>query len=122
MASVLVVEDETQVLVLAESVLREAGHDTTSASTLAEAKAIIDSDQELDLVFTDLGLGDQSEAGIAVGEAVVKKRPGLPVLYSSGRPVTDGMQTLFAARSAFLAKPYTVQALMDAVAELLKSS
>ena len=41
MACVLIVEDETQVLMLAESVLQQAGHDTLSAATVAEAQAII---------------------------------------------------------------------------------
>ena len=41
MARVLVVEDETQILILAESVLQQAGYDTLSAATVAEAQAII---------------------------------------------------------------------------------
>ncbi|MGB7097890.1 MAG: hypothetical protein WBD95_03870 [Xanthobacteraceae bacterium] len=57
MPSVLIVEDEAQVLALAESMLQEAGHATISASTVAEAQAIIHSDAELDLVFTDIGFG-----------------------------------------------------------------
>ena len=44
MGRVLVVEDETQVLMLAELVLQQAGYDTLSAATRAEAQAII-SDQ-----------------------------------------------------------------------------
>ena len=42
-----------------------------------------------------------------------------PVLYTSGRSATDGMKSLFAERSAFLSKPYTVQQLTSAVANLL---
>ena len=56
MACVLIVEDETQVLRLAESVLQQAGHDTLSAATVAEAQAIINSDEKFDLVFTDVQL------------------------------------------------------------------
>jgi uncharacterized protein with PIN domain len=44
MACVLIVEDETQALMLAESVLQQAGQDTLSAATVAEAQAIINSD------------------------------------------------------------------------------
>ena len=67
MSVVLIVEDETQVLILAESVLQEAGYETISASTVAEALAIVESpDQQIDLLFTDLGLGDENEGGLAV--------------------------------------------------------
>jgi CheY-like chemotaxis protein len=55
---VLVVEDETQVLILAESVLQQAGYETLSASSVAEALAIIDTDHRIGLLFTDLGLGE----------------------------------------------------------------
>jgi DNA-binding NtrC family response regulator len=61
MAAVLIIEDETQVLILAESVLQHAGYETVSASTVAEAQAIINSAHKLDLVFTDIGLRNHPE-------------------------------------------------------------
>src|SRR5207344_1924486 len=48
-AAILVVEDEAQVLVLAESYLEEHGHKTLSAATVTQASAIIERDQPLDL-------------------------------------------------------------------------
>ena len=42
----------------------------------------------------------------------------MPVLYTSGHSVTDGMQALFVERSTFLPKPYTAQDLTDAVSAL----
>ena len=58
MARIVIVEDEIQVLMLAESVLQQAGHDTVSASTVAEAQALINSkDEKFDLVFADVELG-----------------------------------------------------------------
>ena len=42
MAHVLIVEDEDQVRVLAESYLREQGHQTASAATREEALAVFD--------------------------------------------------------------------------------
>jgi response regulator receiver domain-containing protein len=71
MAVVLIVEDEATVLILAESVLQEAGYETVSASTVAEALAIVESrDQQIDLLFTDLGLGDEIEGGLAIGQGL----------------------------------------------------
>ena len=121
MARIVIVEDETQVLMLAESVLQEAGHETVSAATVAEAQAIINSkDEKFDLVFTDVHLGAHEEGGISVGKLVGQVRKGTPVLYTSGRPLTDGMQSLFVEHSAFLPKPYTAQQLTEAVSDLLR--
>ena len=93
-----------------------------TASTTAEAEAVIEFDEALDLVFTDIGLGEDLEGGISVGKFVETMRSGTPVLYTSGRALTDGMKSLFAAPAAFLPKPYTLQELNEAVETLLKSA
>jgi len=49
MAAVLIVEDEAQVLTLAESYLQEHGHRTFSASTITEAAAILEKDQPIEV-------------------------------------------------------------------------
>ena len=120
MATVLIIEDEAMVLILAESVLQTASHETFTAGLLPEAKAIIESDAKFDIVFTDITLGEEQDAGIAIGKLVGNKRPGTPVLYTSGRALTDGLQVLFIERSAFLPKPYTDDHLSAALAGLLK--
>lgn len=119
MARILIVEDELQVLMLAESVLQEAGHLTMSAGTVAEAQAIVHSDRSFDLVFTDVDLANHRDGGITIGQLVEQARPATPILYTSGRALTDGMEALFIERSAFLPKPYSVRQLQEAVAALL---
>ena len=42
-----------------------------------------------------------------------------PVLYTSGRELTDGLKLLFIENSAFLPKPYTDDQLNAALAKLL---
>jgi CheY-like chemotaxis protein len=121
MASILVVEDEPTVLVLGESVLQRAGYETLTAGTLAEAQAVIHSDQKLDLVFTDITLPENPEGGLQMGQLVRQARPRVPVLYTSGRALTDGMKELFVERSSFLPKPYTDEQLISAVADLLRA-
>jgi CheY-like chemotaxis protein len=113
MANVLIVEDEIIVLMLAESVLAQAGHVTLTAHTVAEAEIIICSGQTVDLVFTDLKLGHDTDGGAAVGELVNRHRCGTPVLYTSGHVRT---------RAPFLSKPYTGPELTRAVADLLSGS
>jgi DNA-binding NtrC family response regulator len=119
MPTVLIIEDDVQVLMLAESVLQRAGYDTLTAATVGEAQALISSDQKLDLVVTDITLNDHSEAGLSIGKVVEQSHDGVPVLYVSGREVTDGMRELFVSNSRFLPKPYTEHQLIHAVADLL---
>jgi DNA-binding response OmpR family regulator len=102
MPTVLVVEDEVQILTMTESVLQRAGYETLSAATVAEAQAIINSDQR-----------------VVVGKMVDRSRQGVPVLYTSGRELTDGMQSLFASNSKYLSKPYTEHQLTETIATML---
>jgi DNA-binding NtrC family response regulator len=121
MARVVIVEDEAQVLLLAESVLQQAGHETVSAGTVAEAQAVINGGGPMDLVFTDIQLANHPEGGITIGKLIGEKWPGTPVLYTSGRPATDGMEALFVEPHSFLQKPYTADQLIEAVDALLNS-
>jgi DNA-binding NtrC family response regulator len=122
MAIVFVVEDEEQVRVLAESFLEQAGHAILSAGTLAEAHAIIKAKHSFDLLFTDITLLDEPEGGLQLALEAAKQQPGRPVLYTTGRGVTDGMIALFVKPNGFLAKPYTGDQLLAAVKELLPNS
>jgi CheY-like chemotaxis protein len=121
MATVLVVEDEAVLLVLAESVIKSAGYETLTASSLSQAQALIGSQENFDLVVTDINLGDDREAGIHIGQLVRQLRPQTPVLYTSGFNMTDGLKELFVDNSEFLDKPYTDLQLIEAMARLLRS-
>jgi CheY-like chemotaxis protein len=111
MAVVLVVEDEEQVRVLAESYLEEQGHDVLSAGTPAGALAILQKSTAVDVLFTDLDLEGDIHAGIELARDAVKLKPELKVLYTTGRAITDGMRARFVPGSAVLTKPYTVEEL-----------
>lgn len=119
MAVVLIVEDEEQVRTLAECILQDAGCETRSAATTAEAHAIIESDETIDVLFVDLTLLEHHEAGLHLAEAAAKLRPALPVIYTTGRGVTDEMLALFVQPNVFLSKPYRSEQLLTAVANVL---
>jgi DNA-binding NtrC family response regulator len=110
-ASILLVEDEEQVRVLAESFLQSVGHSTLSAGSVEQALALLNGSEPVDLLFTDLIIQGETEAGLSLATKAVETRPALKVLYTSGQAVTDGMMALFVKNSAFLAKPYTVEQL-----------
>ena len=88
MAVVLVVEDDEQVRVLAESILKEAGHETRCAATMTEAQALIAADEKIDVLFVDLSLLDYQEAGLEVAKAAAKH---FPVSRSFTRPVAASL-------------------------------
>ena len=51
MAIVLVVEDDEQVRVLAESILQDAGHTVITATGVDGSEALLGSDQPIDVLF-----------------------------------------------------------------------
>jgi CheY-like chemotaxis protein len=119
MATVFIVEDDAMVRVLAESVIQSGGYETLTAGSLAEAKSIIESNAKLDIVFTDLTLFDDHDGGVKVGNLVLQARPGTPMLYTSGREMTDGLKSLLIEGSEFLSKPYTDEQVTAALSKLL---
>jgi DNA-binding NtrC family response regulator len=120
MAVVLIVEDEEPLRVLAESIIQDRGHTTLSASTLEQAIALLEGEQTVEVLFTDLGLHDDLQAGLTAAQEAVKRIPGLPVLYTTGQGITDGMRAMFVERNGFIAKPYTADQLCTAIDNLLR--
>jgi CheY-like chemotaxis protein len=94
-ATVLLVEDEDQVGVLAESYLEEQGHAVLTAASKDGTLAILQGDQAIDLLFVDLGLKDEIDGGIELAKLAVEMRPKLKGLYTTGRPVTDETRARF---------------------------
>jgi DNA-binding response OmpR family regulator len=115
MARVLIVEDDEQVRVLAQSYLREQGHHTLSAATPTEALAALQVADGIDLLFVDIGLRDDPHAGLNLAKEARQHRSGLKVLYVTGQSVTDGMKAMMVEGSALLEKPYTVEQLQHAL-------
>jgi CheY-like chemotaxis protein len=121
MSVVLTVEDDEQVRVLAEAILNEDGYETLSANNVDEALALLRSDQEIDILFTDIQLATRFQGGLDLAREAVRLRPKIPVVYSSGRDLTDGMRELFVEHSFYLHKPYDPAQLTAAVRALLNS-
>jgi DNA-binding NtrC family response regulator len=113
-ARVLVIENEDGIRVLAESVLESANHTVFSASGETSANAILDSDEAIDILFTDVSLSN-GEEGLRLAQAAIKHRPNLRVIYATGRGVSDGVRAAFVEPFQFLAKPYTAEQLLIAV-------
>ena len=80
---ILMVEDDDLVRSYAAGQLRDLGYVVTEVSTAAEALVILSDGSHVDLLFTDVvmpgGMG-----GRQLAEQARLKRPGLPVLFTSG--------------------------------------
>ncbi len=122
MAIVLVVEDEPQVLVLTQSYLEEQGHKVLSASTVEGALAVLESDDNVDILVTDIVLHGNVSGGIELAKRATELRPDLKVLYTTGQPVTDGTKALLVDKSAVLEKPYTVDQLLTTLVVHFKAN
>jgi two-component system, response regulator PdtaR len=116
MAVILIVEDEAQVRVLSESYLQEQGHQTLSAATPGEALAVLDANDAIDILFTDIELQGDLQAGFNLAQKAIGRHPELRVLYTSCHAITDGMKAMFVEGAAFLAKPYTIDQLQAILA------
>jgi CheY-like chemotaxis protein len=117
--TVLVVEDDPHVRLLLERLVSGAGYGVLSAGSGADALAALGAPgAEVDLLLTDLGLGDLHGGELA--RRALELVPGLPVVYSSGHgsgpPLGGGMP----AGDGFLRKPYGAEDLkrvLDSVLE-----
>ena len=118
MARLIVVEDEPQVLVLAESILAEAGHEAKTAADVAQALALLRAEESFDVLFVDVNLGDGTD-GMSLASEAVQMRKTLKVIYTSASILTDGMKELLVPGSIFLPKPYVPNVLLQSVDKLM---
>jgi signal transduction histidine kinase/CheY-like chemotaxis protein len=80
---ILIVEDDALVREYVVTQISRFGYHTLAASNAAEALAMIDRGEHIDLLFTDVMLPGGMNGRQLATEAL-KRRPGLKVLYTSG--------------------------------------
>ncbi len=116
---VLVVDDDAAVRATVALQLRELGYAVREADGAPAALQIIDRPDKIDLLFTDVVMpGGMNGKQLAV--EVRRRRPDLPILFSSGFPGKlrdDGVG--LDERDMLLNKPFRRQALAEAVRALL---
>jgi PAS domain S-box-containing protein len=81
--TILIVEDDALVRNFVTSQLNSLGYTTLVASNAAEALALIEQGAALDLLFTDVVMPGAMN-GRQLAEEVVKRRPSVKVLFTSG--------------------------------------
>lgn len=117
-STVLVAEDDPAVRGLLLRALRLVGYTVLAARDGQEALALATAHVgPIHLLVTDLDM--PGLAGGELAQALSAQRPDLSVLFISGRPAPRDLGDRVVGRTAaFLAKPFTLEQLAAAVAEL----
>jgi CheY-like chemotaxis protein len=115
---VLLVEDEQPVRELVRTILERAGHRVVEAASPEEALATFNSMKSVDLLLTDVVMPAMS--GFELFRTLVERLPSLRVLFISGYTDYALFEPTIADRgAAFLEKPFSADALIGKVRELL---
>jgi CheY-like chemotaxis protein len=120
-ATVLLVDDDAQVSAAAQRALERAGYVVLTASDGTHGlRMATEHGSRVDLLITDLvmpGIG-----GRELARRVASLRPGMRVLYTSGYTAQAmNQQAILGVGDAFLGKPFTPDALLQRVSEVLRS-
>jgi PAS domain S-box-containing protein len=113
--SVLVVDDDSLVLNSTSLLLEDLGHRVVSATSGAQALALFDQGEVIDLMITDMAMPKMSGAQLAHAVRVLK--PDLPIILATG--YAERLEG-FAAQLPRLPKPFTQMNLVAIIAQSMK--
>jgi two-component system, response regulator PdtaR len=100
---VLVVEDEPLVRMYAVFLLEEAGFETLEAGSADEAIALLETRNDIRIVFTDINLPGSMD-GLRLAHAIRHRWPPIELLLTSGHTRVGDED--MPERGLFLGKPY----------------
>ena len=116
--TILLVEDEENVLAMSAQVLRKRKYHVLEARTGAEALTIAkEHDGTIHLILADIVLPDIN--GHEVAQSIVRDRPDTKILCTSG--YTDDVTAAHGNDVEFLPKPYRLMDLLQKVRQILAS-
>jgi CheY-like chemotaxis protein len=110
-----VIEDEFLVRINTVDILQSAGYRTLEASNADEAIAILESRNDIEIVFTDINMPGSMD-GLKLAHAIRGRWPPIKLIVTSGRRVLAGDEIPSGAR--FLPKPYDQRVLIDTLKKL----
>ncbi|MEO8722608.1 MAG: ATP-binding protein [Sphingobium sp.] len=111
--TILLVEDEDMVRAVAERSLTRQGYTVLTASDGELGLEILESDQVIDLLLSDVVMPNMD--GPTMVKSARKVRPDLPVLFMSGYAEEQLRKSIDIDNVSFLPKPFSVAQLSEAV-------
>lgn len=119
MSKVLVVEDDKTLRRAAVELFKALGYETMTAEDGVAALQIVQSDDDIDYIFSDVVM-PKGLNGVELAEKAREIRPNIKVLLASGYPF-DKIDTHGTIdESSFISKPYRTAQLLEKM-EGLKS-
>jgi two-component system, cell cycle sensor histidine kinase and response regulator CckA len=119
-ARILIVDDDTSVREFVDQVCREAGYTTVRAIDGQDALEMAEQMGSFDLLLTDELMPRMQ--GHELARRLRKREPNLKVLYLTGySDVLFQEKLVLWEHEAFLDKPSTADALLEAVSQLLNT-
>jgi CheY-like chemotaxis protein len=109
---VLVVEDDFLIRMVMADRLRDSGFQVVEAATADDAVTILDSDNSVAIVFTDIDMPGSMD-GIQLTLVIRTRWPAIKVVIASGHAMRDGRN--IPADTKFFPKPYD----LDEVAQFV---
>jgi signal transduction histidine kinase/CheY-like chemotaxis protein len=116
--TILVVEDDDSIRKLSIEFLTELGYRTIEADTGAAALRILDSQEDIDLLFTDVVMPGMN--GRRLADEARQRKPNLKVLFTTGytrNAVVHG--GIIDPDVSLVSKPFTIEQLASKVSQVL---
>lgn len=110
--TVLVVEDEAFVRLIAAEVLEDAGWTSIQAADAAEALSVLSTNANVDVLFTDINMRGMD--GLELARCVHRTHPHIELVITSGKRALSDIE--LPDRGTFLPKPYGSQQLVNVIA------
>lgn len=116
--TVLLVEDDDSVRLLVSDLLQELGYVALEAADPETAIRIMETDMQIDLLITDVGLPRMN--GRQLAEIARQRHPDLPVLFLTGyAEVAQARTALLGPDMAIVGKPFSLDDLSAQIREML---
>lgn len=118
--SILLVEDESYILIMLKDILENQGYKVFAAKDAEEAVIIMDKEgRDIKLLVTDIMLPNMN--GLELNEKLLKSNPDLRVLFMSGYAAEMiDKKSVLVPDVNFLQKPFTIDKFASAVYESLR--
>jgi PAS domain S-box-containing protein len=110
--TVLIVEDEPEVLDVASEIFESLGYDVLTADNGLAALDVLKRDVEIDVLFSDIVM-PHGMNGVELARETRHLRPGIKILLASGYPMSALPSDGLPEDTAFISKPYRWTELSD---------
>ena len=113
---VLIVEDESLIRMSAVEMVEDAGYIAVEAASADEAIAILETRNDICVVFTDINMPGSMD-GLKLARAIRDRWPTMHLIVTSGLTTPDECD--LPANGKFFRKPYEAAQITSALRELL---